>query len=428
MAFGFQRTLDEWAIRKGRSAVLADCGMGKTLMQLVWAQNCVIETNKPTLICTPIAVGYQTVKEAEKLGLKSAISRDGTAVSPLTITNYEKLHLFKSSEFSAICGDESSILKSDDGATKAEFEEFSRQIPYRSLWTATAAPNDYFELGTSSEVLGDLGFRDMITMFFKQETRKDHLGWGRTKYRFREHGKKAFWRWVCSWARACRKPSDLGFSDDGFSLPELIVKQEVITRSQRQKGRLFDVPAVGLHEQRIERRETINDRCSRVAELVSGHDCSVVFCHLNEEGDAIEKMIPGSVQISGKDSDDSKEKKLLGFSDGSIKRLITKPKIGCWGMNWQHCNHLVSFPSHSYEQYYQMVRRLWRFGQKREVFIDIVSTEGEEDILKNLQRKSEQAEEMFTSLVAEMNNSQRIGNDDLFPMTEEVPQWLSAIN
>lgn len=420
---GFQKYLDEWAIRKGRAAINSDCGTGKSAMGLVWGQNVVEKTSKPVLICTPIAVGFQIVKEADKFGMKAVISRDGTPKGDLTVTNYERLHLFNPSQFGGVVCDESSCVKDAESATKAIVKEFLRTVQYRLLCTATAAPNDYHELGTSSEVLGYLGWRDMITTFFKQEQQGGHHAWGRMKYRFREHAKLAFWKWVCSWARVCRKPSDLGFTDEGFDLPPLSVTQEIVSRRTRQPGRLFDVPARTLEEQREERRSTLNERCERVADLVHGKDSAVIWCHLNPEGDLLEKLIPKAAQISGRDTEDSKEKKLLGFSDGSIPYLVIKDVIGAWGMNWQHCNFMTMFPAHSYERTYQGIRRCWRFGQKRPVEARFVTTEGEQMVLANYQRKAEQADEMFTSICREMNGALNVSKDDIFPEQERLPSW-----
>jgi len=422
--FPFQSSLTGWSIRKGRSALLEDCGLGKSIQSLVWAQNVIEHTNKPVLISTPLAVGHQFSKEASKFGLNAEVSREGKINQKIVITNYERLGYFSPNDFSGFVADESSRLKDADSATKAIVKEFTRKIPYRLLATATAAPNDYHELGTSSEVLGELGYRDMITMFFKQEQQGGHHAWGRSKYRFREHAKKAFWRWVCSWARACRKPSDLGFSDEGFDLPPLVVEQEIIKRRNAQKGRLFDVPAVTLEEQREERRATIQERCERVAELIDPHDFGIAWCHLNDEGDLLEKMIKGCVQVSGADSDDEKERKLLGFLDGTYSKLVTKPTIACWGLNLQHCNYMAAFLSHSFEQTYQMIRRCWRYGQKRTVRCDFISTEGEERVWANYQRKAVQADEMFSQLVEFMNESNRINHEDIFPIKEELPAWL----
>jgi hypothetical protein len=300
-----------------------------------------------------------------------------------------------------------------------------RLIPYRLLCTATAAPNDYHELGTSSEAIGELGYRDMITKFFKQDDSKGHLAWGRVKYRFRGHAEQPFWRWVCSWARACRKPSDLGFDDGGFTLPPLNEIETMVTNSRPRDGMLFVVPAKTLQDQREDRRNTLPGRCEKAAETIIGHDgASVAWCHLNAEADLLEEIIPGAVQVKGSQSDDQKEERLLAFTNGEIETLVTKPKIGCWGLNWQHCQNITMFPSHSFEQYYQAVRRCWRFGQEKAVNVNIITTEGEAGIVKNLQRKAEQATIMFRSVVEEMNNEIQIKKVETFKDKEVVPSWL----
>ena len=291
--------------------------------------------------------------------------------------------------------------------------------------TATAAPNDFWELGTSSEALGLLGFRDMITTFFKQETGKDHLGWGRTKYRFRGHAQEPFWAWVCSWARSLRKPSDLGFCDDGFELPPLIEKEYVVETAECRDGMLFAMPGASLHEERAERRNSIAERCEKASGIALGHDGpTVCWCELNDEGDQLEKMIPGSKQIKGSMSDEQKEEYLTAFSSGELRHLITKPKIGAWGLNWQHCCNVVSFPSHSYEQYYQAVRRCYRFGQKNPVNVSIIVGEGEAGILENLRRKAAQSAILFESIVAHMKDAMHLQTQDFFPDSEVLPSWL----
>jgi len=426
--FDFQEAMTEWSIRKGRSALFEDCGLGKTIQQLVWAENVVRKTNKPVLVLTPLAVGPQTVLEAEKFGIESVRSRDGRlpSGSRIVVTNYQQLHHFNRSDFAGVVCDESSILKNFKGSTKEAVTEFCRLIPYRLLCTATAAPNDYDELGTSSEALGELGYQDMITKFFKQEQKGGCHGWARSKYRIRGHAEKGFWQWVCSWARACRKPSDIGFDDGRFILPELVVNVSEVKALRAAEGRLFDVPAETLDEQREEQRRTLPERCQRVAELVAKHDCSVVWCFLNDEGDYLEKIIKGSKQISGSDSDESKEETFAAFASGELKRLVIKPKIGAWGLNWQHCAHQTFFPSHSFEQYYQGVRRCWRFGQNRKVHVDIVSTEGGDRVLNNLNRKSDACDRMFENLVANMNESIRISAGKYGDKKESVPTWLAS--
>src|SRR3990167_3965445 len=432
--FDFQRALVEWAIRKGRAALFCDTGIGKTPMQLVWADNIVRHENKPVLILTPLAVSYQTLREAEKFGIEAHRSQDGTARENITITNYERLSHFKADDFAGVVCDESGILKSFDGTRRGEITEFMRKVPYRLLCTATAAPNDYIELGTSSEALGELGHMDMLNRFFKndQHTSAPVRAWGQRsgheggKWRFKGHAEVPFWRWVCSWARSIRRPSDLGFSDDGFILPSLIEREHFVTARTQSDGLLFALPAIGLSEQREERRRTITERCEKIAALVTHtKQPALVWCHLNPEGDLLEDLIPDAIQISGKDSDEAKEESFLAFADGKLRVLISKQRIAAWGMNWQHCAHIAMFPSHSFEATYQGIRRCWRYRQTREVVVDTVLTEGEQEVLKNLKRKATAADRMFSSLVAEMNRALSIERGVAFAIPEEIPAWLS---
>jgi hypothetical protein len=435
--FDFQQNLVDWALRKGKGAILADCGLGKTYMELVWAENIHRKTNKPVLIITPLAVGAQTVREGDKFGIECKRAADGKVSPGINIINYERLHYFDSRDFAGVALDESSILKSFDGKRRSEITEFMRTQEYRLLCTATAAPNDYIELGTSAEALGELGYLDMLNRFFKndqntiQPMRKHIIGNNFRdpaplveKWRFKGHAEIPFWKWVCSWARAIRKPSDLGFPDGDFILPELIERQHLVTALTLAPGMLFAVPAIGLKEQREERRRTVTECCEKVAELVEGHDSSLIWCHLNDEGDLLERLIPGAVQVSGSDSDEAKEERMLAFANGQIKRLVTKTKIGGFGMNWQQCAHMTTFPSHSFESYYQGVRRCWRFGQTRPVTVDIVTTEGEQSVLANQQRKSAAADKMFTALVAQMYDAMTIERTQKFNIEEQVPTWL----
>lgn len=426
--FDFQASMVEWALRQGRAALFEDCGLGKTPQELVWAENVVRKTNGRVLLVTGLAVTIQMQREAEKFGIAITVSRDGKSFPGITVTNYERLHLFNPADFVGMVCDESSILKSFDGRRKTEITAFMRKMRYRLLGTATAAPNDYVELGTSSEALGYLGHVDMLNRFFKNDLNNSAQGRMRgevIKWRLKGHAEVPFWRWVCSWARAIRKPSDLGFDDERFVLPPLREVEHLVEANSIADGMLFAMPAVGLKEQRDERRRTIEERCAKVAELVNRTgQPALVWCHLNEEGDTLENMIPDAVQVSGSDSDDAKEERLLAFADNKARVLITKPKIGAWGLNFQHCNHVTSFPSHSFEQYYQGVRRCWRFGQQREVTVDIVTTEGERGVVKNLQRKATQADQMFTALVREMNSALGVERAAAGSKAMEVPAWL----
>ena len=435
--FDFQAALVEWAIEKGRAAHFADCGLGKTPMQLVWAENVVRHANKPVLLLTPLAVSAQTVAEGEKFGIECRRQREGEAWVGINVTNYERLHYFNPSDFAGVVCDESSILKSFDGARRQEITEFMRKMPYRLLCTATAAPNDYIELGTSSEALGELGYMDMLQRFFKNDQNNSikptiyrNRGQNfqqlddRAKWRFKGHAEIPYWRWITSWARACRKPSDLGFDDGRFVLPPLIENQYTVESRTLPDGALFPMPAVSLPEQREERRRTIQERCEKVAELVDDGEQALIWCHLNDEGNLLEDLIPDAEQVSGEDEDEEKEEKFLAFAHGEIRDLITKPKIGAWGLNFQNCAHITSFPSHSFEQYYQAIRRCWRFGQKRTVRADMVTTEGEKDVMDNLQRKARAADRMFSALVAEMNHALHLGRVNTFTNEMEVPVWL----
>jgi hypothetical protein len=424
--FDFQLYLLEWALTVGRDAVLADCGMGKTFVQLAWAENIARKTGNRVIVLTPLAVSAQTVAEGEKFGIEAVRSKSGKPAR-IVVTNYESLHLFDRDDFIGAVCDESSILKSYDGVRRGEITEFMRKMPYRLLCSATAAPNDYIELGTSSEALGYLGHMDMLNRFFKNDLNNSAQGrfHGQViKWRFKGHAEEAFWKYVVSWARAVRKPSDIGFEDREFTLLPLTENEHVVGTKTMRDGMLFPLAAIGLREQREERRITIEERCDKVAELVKSHDCSLIWCHLNDEGDTLARVVPDSVQVSGTDSDDAKEEKFLAFTQGKVRRLITKEKIGAWGLNFQHCAHETTFPSHSFEGYYQAVRRCWRFGQKRPVTIDIVTTEGERGVMENLKRKATQADEMFTKLVALMNQQLGIAHKTEFTKEVEVPAWL----
>lgn len=424
--YPFQRELVEWAIRQGRGALFADCGLGKTPMQLAWAEAVREQTGDPVLIVTPLAVGFQTEAEAAKFGVEAALSRDGSCPAAVTITNYERLHHFDPARFGGVVCDESSAIKSFNSERRGLVTDFLRKMPYRLLATATAAPNDYVELGTSSEALGYLGHMDMLGRFFvnDQNTSKAVRMWSGSKWRFKGHAEEPFWRWVSSWARALRRPSDLGFADDGFELPELTYRQHVVEAREAPADRLFDVLATGLREEREALRRTLGERCEMAADLLADAEAAVAWCHLNPEGDRLERLIHGAVQVKGSDSPERKEEVLRAFGRGEIRVLVTKPSIGAWGLNWQHCHRMTFFPSHSYEQFYQAVRRCWRFGQTEPVRVDLVTTRGGEKALANLQRKAEQADAMFAALVAHMNDAVGIERSNPFNDEVEVPAWL----
>lgn len=427
--FDYQAHLVRWALERGRAALFADCGLGKTPMLLAWSDAICRHTNGNVLVLTPIAVAGQMVREAEKFGIEARRSFAGEVHRGITITNYERLHMFRPEDFAGVVCDESSILKNFNGARKGEITAFMRKVRYRLLDTATAAPNDFVELGTSSEALGYLGYMDMLNKFFKNDLNNSASGRMRgevIKWRLKGHAEGPFWRWVTSWARAMRKPSDLGFDDARLILPPLTQNEHIVEARTLADGMLFALPAAGLKEQREERRRTVEERCEKLAGLVSGTgQPALVWCHLNDEGDLLEEMLGADcVQVSGSDSDERKEEKFNAFSDGQARVLVTKPKIGAWGLNFQHCAHVAMFPSHSYEQYYQSIRRCWRFGQTRPVHVDIVASDGESGVLKNMTRKAEQADRMFANLVAEMNNAVSITRANNFTNKEVLPSWL----
>lgn len=427
--FDFQRVLVEFAVRHGRAALFADCGMGKTPMSLAWAQNVHERTGKPILFLTPLAVGFQIVGEAGKFGYDAAQSRNGKIAAPIVVTNYEQLEKFSWEDFGGVVCDESSAIKSFDGTRRAQVTEFMRRVQYRLLGTATAAPNDYIELGTSSEALGEMGHMDMLSRFFINDQRSVSSR-GRTAggkavdWRLKGHAEDPFWRWVSTWARAIRKPSDYGFEDGRFVLPELLERVTLVEPNRVRDGELFEVPAVGLREEREENRRTLVERCEAAAKALSDAEHAVAWCHLNDESSMLTSLIDGAVEVSGSDSPQAKEEKLLAFSAGQIRVLVTKPSIGAWGLNWQHAHRMTYFPSHSYEQMYQAVRRLWRFGQERPVTVDVITTPGGENVLANLHRKADQADKMFDSLVQHMNNALAVPTRQ-YDQEMQVPSWLS---
>jgi hypothetical protein len=423
--YPFQNHLIDWQLRQGRGATFADCGLGKTLMQLVWAENVHRHTNKPVLILAPLSVSSQTVDEAAKFDIEAVRSSDGVIPTGKGIitTNYERLHHFNADDFGGVVCDESSILKNFDGAIRSHITRFMRKIKYRAMYTATPSPNDYTELGTSSEALGDMAYMDMLQTFFKSNDDTLHPAHAGQPWRFKGHAEPHFWRWVASWARAVRKPSDLGFDDAGWSLPELIEIHHEI-ESKPLDGQLFAMPVRGLQMEREERKATIRERCELAAELLSQHESGVAWCHFNAEADLMAELLPGGVNLSGADSDDAKEEKFRAFRSGEIKFLSTKPKIAALGVNWQHCNACTYFDDYSFEQYYQGIRRFWRFGQKRPVTVHQIGTTSLSNVAHSRKRKAEAADKMFAEMMRHMIDAQKHYN--VWTAKEEVqkPTWI----
>jgi len=407
--FDFQKYVTEYASKKGRAAIFLDTGLGKTIIELTLAVNYIRETNKPVLIITPLAVAFQFIREAEKFGIGDIMySKDGKYTTKIVICNYERLDKFNYNDFDCVILDESSILKNFQGAIKNQVTTFLKKVKYRYLFTATPSPNDFIELGTSSEALGYMGYTDMLTKFFtnnEDTISPQNIG---TQWILKGHAKHDFFKWVSSWSISMRKPSDLGFSDDLHKLPRLIQKYHPVKNEKNMviEGQimLFNAIARRLTEVREEQRLTIDKRCEKAVELTEGHDTSVYWCNLNKEGELLKQLDPQSYEIRGSMDLDKKEELLLAFSRGEIKRLITKPKITAFGLNWQHCNHTVFFPTFSYEQYYQAIRRFWRFGQTKEVIVDLVYSDGQKRVLDGLLAKTEKANELFDRLNSNLNS------------------------
>lgn len=402
IAFDFQKHIIEKAIKKGRIAIFADTGLGKTLIQLSIAKNVIQHTNKKVLILTPLAVAFQFILEAEKLGIDDIeYSKDGKHTKKIVICNYERLHYFNENDFIGIILDESSILKNFDGKTKWAVTTFMKKIPYRFLSTATPAPNDYVEFGTSSEALGYFPYMDMLTKFFannENNVRPQDIG---TKWYLKPHAKNEFFSWLNQWSISVKKPSDLGFSDERYFLPELIENKVYVKNENNwvinNQIMLFNGIAKTMSEVREEQKSTFNQRCEKAVELTKDKT-SVYWCNFNDEGDLLNELDKDAIQLKGGMTIEKKEDILLNFANGNIKRIITKPKITSFGLNWQHCNHTVYFPTWSYEQYYQSIRRFWRFGQTKKVTVDLVLSDGQKRVIDTLLYKTNKAIE-FNNLI-----------------------------
>ena len=410
-AFDFQEHIITKAVRKGRIGMFADTGLGKTLMQVAIAENIVRKTNKRVLILTPLAVAFQFIDEATRIGVDDiAHSKAGEITKKITVCNYERLHLLNPDDFVCVMLDESSILKNFAGKTRDQIVAFIKRVPYRFLSTATPSPNDFIELGNSSEALGYMGYMDMLTKFFKSnqntaDSNNRNIG---EKFYLKPHAERDFFAWVNQWSIMVKKPSDLGFDDSGYGLPSLHVKKHMV---QNQKtwvidgqSSLFAMPAKSMTEVREEQKLTVTERCEQAAQLAEGKT-SVYWCNLNEESALLASSDSEAVEIIGGMSVDKKEELLIAFARGQIKRLITKAKMTSMGLNWQHCNHTVYFPTWSYEQYYQALRRFWRFGQKSEVTCDLVISEGQERVMQALTQKTQKAIELYGNLVANANRT-----------------------
>jgi hypothetical protein len=410
--FDFQNYIIEKAVKKGRIGVFADTGLGKTLIQLSIARNVIQHTNKKVLILTPLAVGFQFLKEAEERNITDDIQQTikGEHTKNIVVCNYERLHYLNPNDFVCVILDESSILKNFDGKIKAQVTSFVKKIPYRFLSTATPSPNDFIELGTSSEVLGYMGYMDMLGKFFKNnqnsvDSNNRNIG---EKFYLKPHAEKDFFAWVNQWSIMVKMPSDLGFSNDRYNLPKLITNKHVVeNQSLIDVGgqiQMFNVVAKNFNEIRHEEKSTIEDRSEKAFSLANGKT-SVYWVNRNEESRLIKELDNEAVEIIGSQSIEKKEDILINFAQGNIKRIITKAKMTGMGLNWQHCNHSVFFPTWSYEQYYQAIRRFWRFGQQNDVTMDMVISDGQTRVLEALEQKTQKAITLYKNLTENVNRS-----------------------
>lgn len=408
--FDYQNHVITKAVNKGRMGVFGDTGLGKTLIACSVAYNIVRYTNKPVLILTPTAVAFQFILECEKIDIGDEIehTKNGKFRKKIVVCNYERLHFLNPDDFCAVLLDESGILKNFDGKIRDQIVAFIKRVNYRYLFTATPSPNDFIELGNSSEALGYMGYMDMLGRFFKSnqnsvDSNNRNIG---EKFYLKPHAEKDFFAWVAQWSIMFKRPSDLGFSDEGFDLPPLTINKHIIhnesTWSINGQSSLFAMPAKTMTEVREEQKLTVNARCESAVRLAEGKT-SVYWCNLNEESSLLKSLDSEAVEIVGGMSIDKKEELLIAFANGEIKRLITKAKMTSMGLNWQHCNHTVFFPTWSYEQWYQAIRRFWRFGQKHEVACDMVISEGQERVLEALEQKTKKAIQLYENLVLAAN-------------------------
>lgn len=428
MLHAHQDDMVRWALHRGRSAIFADCGLGKGPMQMEWAARQPHEC----IIAAPLAVAHQFVREAAKFGIDLAYAKDQAGITKrITVTNYERLENFHIDQFGAVALDESSILKNQSGAYSTWMIEAFKDTPFRLCSSATPAPNDVMELGTQAEFLGVMTRGEMLAMYFT------HDGGDTSKWRLKGHAQAAFWSWMASWAVMIRKPSDLGYSDECFTLPPLHMHEKCVSVSAPTTGFLFAVEAQTLQERQQARRDSIADRVKACADIVNASkEPFLVWCNLNDESDALKAAIPDAVEVRGSDTDEHKEKAIAGFLDGSIRVIVSKPKIMGLGLNFQHCADMAYVGlSDSYEQLYQSIRRCWRFGQTRPVNVHVITAETEGAVVSNIKRKEREAEETYNSMIEHMKDlnaaalhGQTVRNKSEYAPKHpvQIPSWLEA--
>lgn len=424
--FDYQHDIVKWALKKGKSAVFAGTGLGKTRIQLAWADL----VGGRVLIFAPLAVACQTVQEGKEIGIEVNLCKENADVKDgINITNYDRMERFDLSRFDGIVLDESSILKSQTGKTRNWLIENCSGIPYKLCCTATPAPNDYMELGNHSEFLGCMTEMEMLAMFFI------HDGGDTAKWRLKKHAVKVFWEWVASWAVMMVNPADLGYDGSQFILPKLNITQQEV-KTEVTTGSLFAVEAKTLQERQQARRDSLKERVAACAEIVNNSDEQfLVWCNLNVESELIAKSIPDSVEVCGSDTPEHKTESMIGFSEKRIRVLVSKPSICGFGMNWQQCHNMIFVGlSDSFEQYYQAVRRCWRFGQKSEVNVYVITADTEGAVVANIQRKERDFEDMIHGMIAATQNItaqniKRTGRNQKTynPIVKmELPDWLEV--
>lgn len=417
--FPHQRDIVAWALRRGRAALFAGTGLGKSLMELAWAQAVHTATGKDILHLAPLAVSAQMAREAEKFGIAArVVARQDDCVPGINITNYQKLDHFDLSRFGGVILDESSILKSTDGHYRTKLIEACQSIPFRLAATATPAPNDFMELGNHAEFLGIMSYTDMLATFFV------HDGGETQKWRLKGHAENEFWKWMASWAVMLRKPSDLGYPNDGYDLPPLNFDQHIVAADYAPNldtGTLFPMQAETLQERIAARRSTVDERCKLAASITPMDRPFVWWCNLNAEAETLAKLIPGAINLHGGLSESDKERILIDFSDGKISHLITKPSLAGFGMNWQHCadTGFVGL-NDSFEQFYQAVRRFWRFGQAKAVTVRVIASELEGATVANIKRKEADADRMAAAMVMHMAN---LSSEAVRGMVRDTPNY-----
>lgn len=397
-----QHDLVSWSIRRGRCAIFADTGLGKTRMQLAWADVISRETKGNVMILAPLAVAAQTVAEGMDIGVHVNHCREASDVRPgINITNYDRIHKFDASQFVAVVLDESSCIKHHDTKTLATLLDAFKSTPFKLCATATPAPNDWTELGTHAEFLGVCSRVEMLSEYFVHDGAETQV------WRLKGHAREQFWRWVSGWGAMVRKPSDLGHDDSAYNLPVLHVNEHTVKSTMQSAGQLFAFEAQTLSERRDARKDSLDARVKACANMVNANNESwIVWCDLNAEADALKSAIPDAVEIRGPDDADVKERRLADFASGKIRVLITKPSIAGWGLNWQHCAHMAFVGvTDSFEAYYQAVRRCWRFGQKREVNVNVFASDLEGAVVSNLKRKEADALDMAESLSTETRDA-----------------------